>query len=138
MSLVASFPDGLAILGWRRLILTAAAFAITPALMGALLLLLAHLFGPGFLGVNPLQMEGFATFAAISPMITLPMWAVIAVGSAGLLKTGFLGSLPAAVLGCLAFGLLARTEIGLIAMPFGAVSALLYRMALSLQRPEAF
>lgn len=138
MSLISSFPKGLEIVGWRRLLLTAAAFALAPAVMGGILLLITHFAGPEVWGANALQKEGFATFAAVSPLMSLPIWIGIALGSAGLLKRGYFGSLPAALLGAAAFGILARTEIGFIGAPFGAVSVLLYRMALSLQRPEAF
>ncbi len=114
MSMMASFPGGLRRIGWLRIGLTAAAFSL-------------HL-----------RMEGLATFALVSPLMSVPIWTVIALGSVALLKLQSFGWLPAAVLGIAVFGVLSRTDIGPISLPFGAASALLYRMALALQRPEAF
>ncbi len=138
MSMMASFPGGLRRIGWLRIGLTAAAFSLTPAVAGALVLLVAHVLGPEILGVRHLRMEGLATFALVSPLMSVPIWTVIALGSVALLKLQSFGWLPAAVLGIAVFGVLSRTDIGPISLPFGAASALLYRMALALQRPEAF
>jgi hypothetical protein len=137
MSMVASPPDGYAQLGWRRIGATAAAFCLAPALLGALIVLAAKLLGPSILGPNHLRTEGMATFAMISPLIGAPIWTVVALGSAGLMRLGSYGWLPAALLGAAAFGVLSRTGIGDISLPFGAVSVLLFRMALALQRPAA-
>lgn len=134
----ASFPDGLQRLGWWRIGLTAAAFCLAPAVAGGLILLATLVLGPGILGSSHLRAEGLAVFAFVSPLMSLPIWAAIALGSAGLLKLNSLGWLPAAVLGIVAFGMLSRTDIGPISLPFGAASAILYRMALALQRPDAF
>lgn len=134
----ASFPDGLQRLGWWRIGLTAAAFCLAPAVAGGLILLATLVLGPGILGSGHLRAEGLAVFAFVSPLMSLPIWAAIALGSAGLLKLNSLGWLPAAVLGIVAFGMLSRTDIGPISLPFGAASAILYRMALALQRPDAF
>jgi hypothetical protein len=138
MSMIASFPDGLRRLGLWRIGLTASAFCLAPAVVGGLILLATMVLGPGILGINHLRAEGLAVFALVSPLMSLPIWAAIALGSAGLLKVTSFGWLPAAVLGVVAFGMLSRTEIGPISLPFGAASAVLYRMALALQRPEAF
>lgn len=137
MSMIGSDPDGLARIGWLRLCLTGLAFCLAPAVAGALVLVAARLLGPDFLGVNHLRAQGMAIFALVSPLFGMPIWAVVVLGSAGLLKVHSFGWLTAALLGIAAFGILARTEIGSISLPFGAVSALLYRMALALQRPEA-
>jgi hypothetical protein len=137
MSMIGSDPDGLALIGWRRLGLTALGFCLAPAVVGGLVLAVAHLLGPDILGVNHLRAEGLAVFAFLSPLVGVPIWAMIALGSAWLLRVRSYGWLSAALLGAAAFGVLSRTEIGNISLPFGAVSALLYRMALALQRPEA-
>ena len=136
MSLLASPPDGLAQLGWRRVVLTALIFCLVPAVMGGGLLLISLLFQ----GVQPgdtLGMRGIAVFAIVTPLFTAPIWAMIALASVVLLRIGRFGWLSAALVGLLAFGVLARTEIGSISLLFGAASTLLYRMALALQRPEA-
>lgn len=138
MSMMASFPGGFARLGWWRIGLTAAAFSLAPAVTGGMVVLATQVFGPGVLGANHLHGEGIATAALVSPLVSLPIWAVIALGSAALLRLNSFGWLPAAVLGIATFGVLARTGIGPISLPFGAASALLYRMALALQRPDAF
>ena len=81
--------------------------------------------------------EGLATAALVSPLVGAPIWAMITLASAVLLRLRAFGWLPVALLGMATFGALTRTEIGSISLPFGAVSALLFRMALALQRPEA-
>lgn len=136
MSLLASMPGGLGQIGARRLCLTGAAFCLAPALVGGLVLAVAALLGPQILGVGHLRTQGLATFALVSPLIGAPIWGLVVLGSALLLRAGLFGSLPAAGLGLLAFAVLARTEVGLASLPFGAASVLLYRMALALQRPE--
>ena len=137
MSLLTSPPDGLALLGWRRVVVTALVFALAPAVVGGAVLLAVWLVETlGLLDVA-LQTEGIATFALVTPLFTAPIWAIIALATWVLLRQGWFGWLPAALIGALAFAVLMRTEIGSISLPFGAASALLYRMALALQRPEA-
>jgi hypothetical protein len=138
MSLLSSFPGGMAALGWRRLFLTALAFVLAPVLVGAAAYSVATLLGPAVLGGGYLRTLGMATLAFVSPLFGLPIWAMMALGAGLLLKVDRFGALPAALLGTLLFASLVRTDIGLIGLPFGAVSGLLYRMALALQRPEAF
>ncbi|MFZ1468851.1 MAG: hypothetical protein WAT09_07700 [Paracoccaceae bacterium] len=137
MSLLTSAPNGLGLLGWRRIALTALAFCLAPAVAGLLILVILQVFGPTALGPDPLRNEGMATFALVSPLIVAPVWAMIGLGAAWLLKRGWFGWLSSAALGLLAFAVLARTEIGLISLPFGVVSGVLFRMALALQRPLA-
>ena len=132
MSLLTSPPDGLRQIGWRRIVLTALAFCLAPALVGAVALAAIMLSGRG-----SLQAEGLATFALFSPMVGAPIWGAIAAGAAWLLRRGSFGWLPAALLGGLVFGILMRAGLSGIVLPVGAASALLYRMALALQRPEA-
>lgn len=74
----------------------------------------------------------------MSPLVGLPIWTMMAIGAALLLQKNRFGTLPAAILGAALFAALARTDIGWIGVPFGVASGLLYRMALALQRPEAF
>ncbi|MBP9184040.1 MAG: hypothetical protein KBF78_12975 [Fuscovulum sp.] len=136
MSLVASMPGGLGQIGIRRLCLTGAAFCLAPALVGGLVLAVAAVLGPHVLGVGHLRTQGLATFALVSPLVGGPIWGLVVLGSALLLRAGLFGSLPAAGLGLVAFAVLTRTEVGLASLPFGAASVLLYRMALALQRPE--
>jgi hypothetical protein len=138
MSLLSSPEAGHAVLGWRRIAVTAAVFCLLPALVGAGLVLASLVFGQEILGQDYLRVEGFATFAMISPLLTGPVWAVIGLGAAYLLKLGWFGSLPAAALGAAAYGMVAwMGDLGPFLVGFGAVSALIYRMALALQRPEA-
>ena len=129
MSVLTSPPDGFRQIGWRRLVLTALAFCLAPAAVGAVALVAIMLSGAG-----SLQAEGLATFALISPLVGVPIWGAIAAGAFWLLRMGSFGWLPAALLGGLVFGVLMRAGI---VLPVGAASALLYRMALALQRPEA-
>ncbi len=136
--MIRSFPGGLDIIGWRRLFLTALAFMLAPVLVGGVVLLAAHFLGTAILGENALRTQGHATFAVISPFVGLPIWVMMALGAGCLLKVNRFGALPAALLGTAVFAALARTDIGWIGLPFGAVSGILYRMALTLQRPEAF
>ncbi|MEZ5796609.1 MAG: hypothetical protein R3D63_03440 [Paracoccaceae bacterium] len=137
MSMLRSPPDGLQQLGWLRLALTGLAFCLAPAVTGALIMATVGLFGSEILGQNSLHLQGMATFAMVSPLIGLPIWAMIVLASAMLMKFGSYGWLPAAVVGMLAFGVLSRTGIGSISMAFGAVSVLMFRMALALQRPDS-
>jgi hypothetical protein len=137
MSLLVSPPDGLSLLGWRRVALTALVFSLAPALVGGAALLVALLVETLGLANFALQTEGMATFALVTPLFTAPIWSIIALATWSLLRQGWFGWLPAALMGALAFAVLMRTEIGSISLPFGAASALLYRMALALQRPEA-
>ena len=88
-------------------------------------------------GARDILAEGLATAALVSPLVGAPIWAMITLASAVLLRLRAFGWLPVALLGMATFGALTRTEIGSISLPFGAVSALLFRMALALQRPEA-
>ncbi len=83
MSMMASFPNGLQRLGWLRIGLTAAAFCLAPAVTGALILLAAELLGPGILGDNHLRAQGMATFALVSPLMSVPIWTAIALGTVG-------------------------------------------------------
>ncbi len=138
MSLIASFPGGLQKLGLRRIGLTALAFCLAPAVGGAVVLGLRMLAAWGGAAQGADLTEGLATFALISPLMGVPIWSLIAVTSAMLLRWERFGWLPAAVLGAAAFSILMRTEFGLLSLPFGAVLGMLYRMALALQRPEAF
>ena len=138
MSLLASPTGDHAPVGWRRISLTALAFCLAPAAIGALVVLTALVFGPTILGLDHRRVEGIATFAMISPLLTGPVWALIGLGAAWLLRHGWYGSLPAAALGAAAYGGMARIgDLGDLFFVFGAVSGLLYRMALALQRPEA-
>ena len=132
MSLLTSPPDGLRQIGWRRIVATALVFGLAPALIGAIALAAIMLTGAG-----SLRAEGLATFAMISPLVGLPLWGAIAAGAFWLLRMGSFGWLPAALLGGLVFGVLMRAGLSSIVLPVGALSALLYRMALALQRPEA-
>jgi len=132
MSVLTSPPDGFRQIGWRRLVVTALAFCLAPAAVGAVALAAIMLSGAG-----SLQAEGLATFALISPLVGVPIWGAIAAGAFWLLRMGSFGWLPAALLGGLVFGVLMRAGLGGVVLPVGAVSALLYRMALALQRPEA-
>ena len=138
MSLLTSPAQGYLVLGWRRIAGTASVFCLLPALVGAGIVLAVLVFGSGILGHDRLRIEGFATFAMISPVLTGPVWAVIGLGSVYLLKLGWFGSFPAALLGAAAYGVVAwMGDLGPFLLGFGAVSALIYRMALALQRPEA-
>ena len=137
MSLLWSPPDGLAQIGWRRIGLTALAFCLVPAVLGAAIVLLTRVTGPRLLGQDHLWVEGVATLAMISPLVMAPIWAIVAFATAALLRLGRYGWLATATLGLLAFLPMARTEVGTICLPFGATAVLLYRMALALQRPEA-
>lgn len=138
MSMIESYPGGLQRIGWRRMFLTALVFCLAPVVAGALVVMAAYVLGPQVLGEQHLRLEGLAVFAMLSPLVGAPIWAVVGLGSVALLKVQHFGWLPAALLGMAAFGVLSRTEIGPISLPFGAASALLYRMALALQRPDAF
>jgi|GEM_PF-1883762 len=138
MSLLSSPAQGHLVLGWRRIAGTALVFCLLPALVGAGMVLATLVFGPEVLGREYLRVEGLATFAMISPLLTGPVWAVIGLGSAYLLRAGWFGSFPAALLGAAAYGVVAwMGGLGPFLLGFGAVSALIYRMALALQRPEA-
>ena len=138
MSLLRSPAHGGAGLGWRRITVTALVFCLAPALLGALIVGAVQLFGSGILGAGHLRIEGIAGFAMISPLLTAPVWGMIALAASQLAQAGWFGSLPTALLGAAAYGVLAwTTGLGLVLPVFGAVSALLYRMALALQRPEA-
>lgn len=132
MSLLTSPADGLRQIGWRRIVVTALAFCLAPAAIGG-----AALAAIMLTGIGSLQAEGLATFALISPLVGLPIWGAIAAGAFWLLRRGSFGWLPAALLGGLVFGVLMRAGLSSIVLPVGALSALLYRMALGLQRPEA-
>ena len=140
MSLLSSPKGDHAPVGWRRITVTAVVFCLVPAVLGALLVLAAWVFGAEILGLDHHRVEGIATFAMVSPLITGPVWALIGLGAAWLLREGWFGSLPSALLGAAAYGGMARIgDLGDISFMFmfGAVSGLLYRMALALQRPEA-
>ncbi len=137
MSLLASPPDGLVLLGWRRVALTALVFCLAPAVVGGAAMLLSLLVEGVGVATIALQTEGLALFAILTPMFTAPIWAMIGLVTLGLLRLRWFGWLPAALMGGLAFAVLARTEIGSISLPFGVASALAFRMALALQRPEA-
>lgn len=137
MSLLTSPPDGLQQLGWRRIVLTALAFCLAPAVIGGIGLAAVRLFDLGGTAEGAFRAEMLTTLALISPLIGVPVWAAIAAGTWWLLRRGSYGWLPAALLGCLAFGVLMRAGLDSLILPIGAVSALLYRMALALQRPDA-
>lgn len=138
MSLLTSPKGGYAAIGWRRIVVTALAFCLLPALVGAVIILATQVFGPEILGQGHLRIEGLATFAIITPLMTGPVWAMIGLGAAYLLNAGWFGSFPAALLGVAAYGAVAWSGgLGPFLLGFGAVSALIYRMALALQRPDA-
>jgi hypothetical protein len=131
MSILTSPPDGLAQLGWKRIVLTALAFALAPAVLGLAALVVVRVLGAG------LQSEMAATLAAISPLVGLPAWATMATGAWWLLRRGSFGWLPAALLGLLPAAVLMRAGLGPLILPAGIAAALIYRMALALQRPDA-
>ena len=137
MSLLTSPPDGLALLGWRRIVLTALTFCLAPAILGGVALLIIWLLGPEVLGQHALRAELLATLAAVSPLIGLPVWASIAAGTWWLLRRGSFGWLPAAIMGTLPFLVLTRAGTNPAILPFGVAAVLVYRMALALQQPEA-
>lgn len=138
MSLLSSFPGGMAALGWLRLLLTALAFVLAPVVIGAVAYGYASILGQDGLGPAHLRILGLATLAFMSPLVGLPIWIMMALGAALLLKRNRFGTLQAALLGAVVFAVLARTDIGWIGVPFGVASGMLYRIALALQRPEAF
>ena len=138
MSLLASAPDGLAEVGWKRLAAVTLAFCLAPAALGAAGLGIVHLLGPERLGDGFLAWGALTTLAAASPLITWPVWAVIGGGAAWLLHRGGYGALSAVLLGGATGGLAATVIDQPLAAPLGAVLATLHRFTLALLRPMAF
>ncbi|GAB1364395.1 hypothetical protein MASR1M32_36310 [Rhodobacter sp.] len=88
MSLLTSPPDGLQQLGWRRIVLTALAFCLAPAVIGGIGLAAVRLFDLGGTAEAAFRAEMLTTLALISPLIGVPVWAAIAAGTWWLLRRG--------------------------------------------------
>ncbi|MCB6178797.1 hypothetical protein LHP98_11720 [Rhodobacter sp. Har01] len=138
MSLLASAPGGLAVTGWRTLAAVSAGFCLAPAVLGALGLGAVLLAGPERLGEAFLPWHSTTTLAALSPLVTWPVWAVIGGGAGWLMRRGRYGALPALLLGAAAGGAAGALIDQPLGAPLGAVLATFHRFTLALLRPLAF
>ena len=146
MSLITSTPGGAALIGGRALLGATLGWALGPALLAwAIWLGLAHL-GPAP-GTVRMAWIGLSLLVALSPILTLPGWAMLALLARLLLQQGRYGSLSAALAGALiagtaAYALGQRLEVGASLVPnaliLGAIFATFHRFTLALLRPLAF
>jgi len=132
-----SAPDGFATLGWRRALAAHAMAWLAPAAIGAALQALLWSFGTQTWGEAWLMLWALAALLILSPAFTWFGLVLAAPLTAILMDRGWFGWLPALGLGTVigaALGWLIGTPL---ALPFGAATALVLRLALARIAPDS-